>query len=334
MKLQNNNWYLCSIDKDTLRNLSKRSDRIALIWFATYFLLLFALGVTVIVSWGSWLAWPVVLLYGLVWGFAASAVHEMCHKTPFRSRWLNELFLWSFGWMMQMEPISVRWTHTGHHSFTHFDEGDTELSEPNPVSWSLFLKVGSGVGGTAHYAKFLVRQAFGNMPDDALSVIPERKVATSITNARILLATYVGVVVWAVLVQSWLPILMTFGARVIGGPVTGMLHLTQHTCLQMNVRDHRLSTRSFTASRLTRFFYFNMNYHIEHHMFPMVPFYNLPKLNAVLKDQLPAPCQGLYGVYREIFAAIRRQKKDPTYYIQKTLPATSSDVPLRSGTPA
>ena len=36
-----------------------------------------------------------------------------------------------------------------------------------------------------------------------------------------------------------------------------------------------------------QFLYANMNYHIEHHMFPMVPFYRLPELHAMIKDQCP-----------------------------------------------
>ena len=240
---------------------------------------------------------------------------------PFSSRWLNEVVLFAFGWMMQMEPIAVRWGHAGHHSFTHFDEGDTELSEPNPVGWGRLFMVGSGLGGTYFYWKALIGQAFGHITEEMRQVIPPAEISPAIRNARIMVGLYALMIVWALLAASWLPILLTFAPRVIGGPVTGLLHLTQHTGLQMNVRDHRYSTRSFTASRFTRFFYFNMNYHIEHHMFPMVPFYNLPKLNAAIRDQLPAPCRGLAGVFGEIFPAVHRQYREPGYFIQRPVPA-------------
>ena len=115
--------------------------------------------------------------------------------------------------------------------------------------------------------------------------------------------------------------MLVFVPRLIGGPVTDLLHLAQHTGLQMNVQDHRYSTRSFTASPVVRFFYFNMNHHIEHHMFPMVPFYNLPKLGAALRDQLPEPCKGLAGVYAEVLPAVHRQYREPGYYIHKAVPA-------------
>ena len=151
-------------------------------------------------------------------------------------------------------------------------------------------------------------------------VIPPAEMPKAIWNARLMVASYAAMLLWAALAESWIPIVLVFLPRILGGPVTGLLHLTQHTCLQMNVRDHRFSTRSFMAGPVTRFFYFNMNYHIEHHSFPMVPFYNLPRLNAAVRDQLPAPCDGLIGVYSEILTAIRRQHREPGYFIRRAVP--------------
>ena len=30
-----------------------------------------------------------------------------------------------------------------------------------------------------------------------------------------------------------------------------------------------------------------MNYHTEHHMFPLVPYHQLPRLHAIVKDDCP-----------------------------------------------
>jgi fatty acid desaturase len=35
------------------------------------------------------------------------------------------------------------------------------------------------------------------------------------------------------------------------------------------------------------FLLLNENYHLEHHLFPEVPSYNLPRLRALLNDRLP-----------------------------------------------
>ena len=36
-----------------------------------------------------------------------------------------------------------------------------------------------------------------------------------------------------------------------------------------------------------RFLYWNMNFHVEHHMFPMVPYHALPKLHVEMQGELP-----------------------------------------------
>ena len=38
---------------------------------------------------------------------------------------------------------------------------------------------------------------------------------------------------------------------------------------------------------VSRFLYWNMNYHVEHHMFPMVPYHALPQLHEEIKADLP-----------------------------------------------
>jgi fatty acid desaturase len=68
------------------------------------------------------------------------------------------------------------------------------------------------------------------------------------------------------------------------------------------------------------FLYWNMNYHLSHHLYPMVPFHALPRLHEQLKDQLPRPYPGVLAVYRELFDTYRRQRRDPSYHVEPPLP--------------
>jgi Na(+)-translocating NADH:ubiquinone oxidoreductase F subunit len=63
-----------------------------------------------------------------------------------------------------------------------------------------------------------------------------------------------------------------------------------------------------------------MNYHVEHHMFPLVPYHALPRLHAAIKDDCPTPYNGLLEAWREIVPAILRQVKDPAYHVKRQLP--------------
>ena len=64
-----------------------------------------------------------------------------------------------------------------------------------------------------------------------------------------------------------------------------------------------------------------MQYHIEHHSCPQIPFYNLPKFHELIKDQLPEPNKALVDAYLEIIPAVIKQAKDPNYEIKKFIPA-------------
>ena len=64
-----------------------------------------------------------------------------------------------------------------------------------------------------------------------------------------------------------------------------------------------------------------MEYHIEHHMFPQVPSYNLPKLHNMIKDQMPPIRKGLLGAYKEIIPALYKQSKNPDYKIELLIPS-------------
>ena len=101
-----------------------------------------------------------------------------------------------------------------------------------------------------------------------------------------------------------------------------ILAFTQHAALKFDSNDHRETTRTVILGPiLGTFFYANMQYHIEHHVCPQVPFYNLPKFHEKIKEQLPKPNYGLFAAYKEIIPAIIKQSKDSSYEIKKTIPA-------------
>ena len=107
---------------------------------------------------------------------------------------------------------------------------------------------------------------------------------------------------------------------------------TQHAGLAENVLDHRLNCRTVYMNPVNRFLYWNMNYHVEHHMFPLVPYHNLPKLHELVKDDCPAAYNSILEAWRELFPAVLRQVKDPAYYVKRKLPTPTirADAPPTS----
>jgi fatty acid desaturase len=102
--------------------------------------------------------------------------------------------------------------------------------------------------------------------------------------------------------------------------LTGLL---QHGGLAEDVLDHRLNSRTVYMNPISRWIYWNMNYHVEHHMFPMVPYHALPRLHEVIKDDLPTPNPSMWAAYKEMFRAVMRQRREPGYYLRRELPPTA-----------
>ena len=70
----------------------------------------------------------------------------------------------------------------------------------------------------------------------------------------------------------------------------------------------------------------NMQYHVEHHMYPAVPFYNLPKLRCALEHDLPPAPHGLWATWKEILAIKQSIKNDPGYQFIPVIPGTPEPV--------
>ena len=82
-----------------------------------------------------------------------------------------------------------------------------------------------------------------------------------------------------------------------------------------------MNTRTIHLGPVLSFLYMNMQYHLEHHLYPNVPYYNLPALHEVIKDQCPAAYNGLWPVFAEMLPVLWRQRHEPGYFIERPLPA-------------
>jgi fatty acid desaturase len=63
-----------------------------------------------------------------------------------------------------------------------------------------------------------------------------------------------------------------------------------------------------------------MNYHVEHHMFPMVPYHRLPELHEQIKGDLAPVYPSIWAAYKELVPAVLKQLKDQSYYVRRELP--------------
>src|SRR5262249_8004258 len=154
--------------------------------------------------------------------------------------------------------------------------------------------------------------------------VPAPELWKMILTSRIYVALILGAVGWSIAIHSALPIMMVVTPRFYGGTHFFLCALSPHAGLDENVYDHRLNTRSVHFDPLCGFLDFDMNYHIEHNLSPLVPFYNLPKRHEEMKHELPRTYNGFIDVYREIVPLLIRQSGDPHFRIVRELPAASA----------
>jgi fatty acid desaturase len=264
------------------------------------------------------------MLYGVFYAAGEHGAHELSHGTPFKTRWLNTAFFQLTSFLGLHEPVYWRWSHVRHHTDTLIVGNDREIAFPRPVSLLglladfFFLK-----SGTIELLR-TIRHAFGSVSDATRSLMPASEIKRMIRSSQVYALIFAGTIAACFATHSIVPALLIVLPRFYGSPLTQVFNITQHAGLAEDVLDHRLNTRTVLFNPLFGFLYMKMNYHVEHHMFPMVPFYNLPKLHALIEGQCPPAAQGLVEAYREIIPALWRQRKDPEYCIQRELPETST----------
>ena len=320
-----NDWFKPIIDKKVLKNLSKRSDYEGWKHILTFFSCLFVLGVASVASWGTIWFIPIYIFYCTLWGGADAIWHECGHRTAFKTRKLNDFFYTIASYMNNFEPVRWRWSHSLHHSYTasidpHDYEVDGSIFANHSLISFLFIFVPGSSFLTLHKSLHveIVKHAFGIETKVMKDCIPEDKKKDCINSSRIFVLLWLSTIALSITLTSFLPIFLFLLPKFFTF-LNAIWGLTQHMGLKEDVKDHRLSTRSVRLSMIPSFIYWKMEYHIEHHMFPMVPSYNLPKLYEVIKDQLPKP-QNLIQAYKEIIPAVIKKSKDPNYYIPVKIP--------------
>ena len=121
-----------------------------------------------------------------------------------------------------------------------------------------------------------------------------------------------------------MPVLFILLPNFYGKTLFEIFGIIQHAGLLNNSKDHRLSTRDVYLNPIFSFLYWHMEYHIEHHMYPLIPSYNLKKLHALIKHQLPPAKKNLWDAYKEIIPAILKQANNPNYVLKVDLPKAAT----------
>jgi fatty acid desaturase len=317
-------WYHTEVPRKVMKDLMARSDGPAIRDTVIYYGSMIVLAGIGIALWPSLWSIPFWLAYGVLYGSASdSRWHECGHGTAFKTAWMNNVVYEIASFMIMRNSATWRWSHARHHSETYFVGRDPEIAVMRPPEVAKLILNFFGILDVLAFVPRILRNAISGPTPEERTYVPQSEWGKVQRVAIVHVAIYAATIALAVWMGSILPLMVIGLPRMYGAWHHIMTGLLQHGGLADNVIDHRLNSRTVYMNPVSRFIYWNMNYHVEHHMFPAVPFYNLPKLRAALAADLPPATHGLIATWREILPILRRQDTDPAYAFIPILPETS-----------
>lgn len=327
-------WYRTPIDKALFRELSQRSDLLGGLQTGGYVALyLLSAGAAL---YGA-MHWPwisvvvLIFVHGIITAFSENGMHELTHNTVFRTNALNAVFVRVISFLGWLNFVTFNASHTRHHAYTLYSPDDQEVVLPFRLTVRDFVQQGF-VDPRKLYTvlRDTIRSARGRFGGEwELIALPESdpiRRQAAVRWARILLSGHGLIVVISIWFGWWMvPVVITL-APFYGSCLFFLCNNTQHIGMQDHVPDFRLNSRSFKLNAFLRFLYWQMNYHIEHHMYPGVPCYRLGRLNRAIANDLPCSTVGIVATWREIALILERQRFDPGYRHVPAFPKEHSSL--------
>jgi fatty acid desaturase len=317
-------WYHTEVPRKVMKDLMARSDGPAIRDTILYYGAMIVLAGIGIALWPSWWSAPFWLAYGVLYGSASdSRWHECGHGTAFRTPWMNNVVYQIASFMIMRNAATWRWSHARHHSETYFVGRDPEVAVMRPPELLKVILNFFGVIDVIRFFPTILRNAISGPTPEEKTFVPESEWGKVQKVAIVHVAIYAVTLISALTSGSILPLMLVGLPRMYGAWHHIMTGLLQHGGLADNVVDHRLNSRTVLMNPISRFIYWNMNYHVEHHMFPMVPYHALPRLHEVIKADLPPPNRSIAEAFREMWPAFQRQVVNEDYFVRRDLPPTA-----------
>lgn len=201
--------------------------------------------------------------------------HEGHHRLLFRSRFANHATNVALCVPLLHSPTAYRVLHELHHRFLGGpgdpDEYRNYTDDPR-LRWALqWVRL---TMGTLVYMPLIPVVAWRRA-----NALDRRMLAMEYAGMAIVWIAAFALVPIRVLLQVWLI------PGVVVGYVSAVRAVAQHALTDSH--DPLLASRSVRSNPIVSFLLLNENYHLEHHLFPEVPSYNLPRLRGVLNSRLP-----------------------------------------------
>lgn len=255
-------------------------------------------------------------------------MHDATHYLLYRNRAVNDVvadLLISFP--LGMSTTLYRKTHFRHHRYTNTEEDQDLAAQIEDGQWYRWPKSRWGcfmtmlcslLGLNVHRGWILLKHwaPWKHLRDPLTVDFPLRARVLYVVTT---IAMY-GFFAWALLAAPLVALALIGLYMVAGLTLLNLINRVRATAEHIGVPgDHELNaTRTILPSLWERFFIapYGVSYHLEHHLFPSVPGYNLPKLHRELMQdpeyaQRAHVTRGYTGLFRELMRP-RPATSDPS----------------------
>lgn len=239
------------------------------------------------------------LLMGRAHAQFASLMHEAAHRTLFKNKAANDwVGNWLLGYPVITSTPAYRRVHMAHHKREFGpDEPDFPLYANYPVTRdSLRRKLMRDLTGRTGIKLFKNQLRGFRSPDARV-----RNTLWRMTFVQVLMLTaFAATGYWYLYFVMWaLPYITIW--RVINR----LRSIAEHGGLRAD-DDRRITTHSVAQHFITKFYLvpYNIGYHLAHHVDAGVPFRNLPKYHAMLREANYVDDTYEYPSYRALWKAV------------------------------
>ncbi|MEZ5870866.1 MAG: fatty acid desaturase [Nitratireductor sp.] len=272
--------FIASLDDHARSALTSRADAPGLVRLAQQWGLI--VGLAVLISTGI-PGWQLLLVpQGILLVFQFTLLHETVHETPFATPLLNRIAGRMASLIVIIPHGWFRYFHLAHHRHTQDPDNDPELASGKPETLVQYVLHVSGLPLWKSSVATLSTLAAGKCEYD---YVPWKARARVILDARLSALAYATLLIASLIAGSALLFWIWILPLLLGQPFLRLYLLAEHGRCAF-VANMFENTRTTHTNILVRWLAWNMPYHAEHHVWPMVPFHKLPLLHELAKDHL------------------------------------------------
>lgn len=273
-----------SVDSCILVELCRRNSTRVLVHLTAVILMYAACGVYLI-SWRTLLPLRVglYLLEAIILVGFTSIIHECIHGLFSRSKAVNRIV----GTVCAAVLLKNYSLHRSFHLRHHAETGGGDDPEPRSDLRNMrdYLRLASRRGNIVFTTYVSLsgawRAALGRLPSYCESADLRR-----IRIDAVVQCGWLGVVIMCLVFHPRSTFAIYIAPLCVSALLSFLVFLPEHYATKLQSRAANENTRSIRSNAMFRFVFWNNNFHAEHHAFPGVPFFQLPRLSRHMQPTI------------------------------------------------